>query len=127
MSTANQALASELHGTALLLAQDPALQPLLNRLAEIAGGRDDVRTETAGVLAGGWWAAPGRHIGHELIAAGLLILAGVTDRDQLEEAVRVGYQRGKGSLQDYDRISDQPISWLVDALQARSTDSVTYL
>ena len=102
MSTPDQALGAKLHGTALLLVQDPALRPLLDRLAELAGGRDDVRTETAGVLAGDWWAAPGRHIGHELIAAGLLILAGVTDRDQLEEAVRTGYERGKGSLQSYD-------------------------
>jgi hypothetical protein len=40
--------------------------------------------------------------GHELVAAGLLILAGVTDRDQLQQAVRVGYERGKGSLRGYD-------------------------
>ena len=55
-----------------------------------------------GSLAGDWWAAPGLHLGHELIAAALLILAGVTDRDQLEQAVRVGYERGGGSLQGYD-------------------------
>ena len=102
MSTADQAKASELHGIALLLAQDPALQPLLNQLADLAGGHDDIRTEEAGILAGLWFAAPGRHIGHELVAAGLLILAGVTDRDQLEEAVRTGYERGRGSLQSYD-------------------------
>jgi hypothetical protein len=77
------------------------LQPLLDRLAELADGVDDVRTRTAGELAGGWFAAPGRHIGHELVAAVLLILAGVTDREQLEQAVRVGYQRAKGSLQGY--------------------------
>jgi hypothetical protein len=46
-----------------------------------------------------WFAQPGRHLGHELIAAGLLILAGVTDRDQLQEAVRVGFERGRRSLQ----------------------------
>ena len=46
-----------------------------------------------------WFAQPGRHLGHELIAAGLLILAGVTDRDQLQEAVRVGFERGRKSLQ----------------------------
>ena len=83
-------------------AQDESLQPLLVRLAGLADGRDDVRTETAGVLAGYWFSAPGRHIGHELIAAGLLILAGITDRDQLEAAVRAGYERGRGSLEGYD-------------------------
>ena len=31
-----------------------------------------------------------------------MILAGVTDHDQLEQAVRVGYERGRGSLQGYD-------------------------
>ncbi len=102
MSTADQKLAAELHGAALRAAQDESLQPLLVRLAGLADGRDDVRTETAGVLAGYWFAAPGRHIGHELIAAGLLILAGITDRDQLEAAVRTGYERGRGSLEGYD-------------------------
>ena len=53
-------------------------------------------------FVGPGFAAPGRHIGHELIAAGLLLLSGVVDRDQLAEAVRVGYERGKGSLQGYD-------------------------
>ena len=75
MPTADQKLASEIHGTALLLAQDERLQPLLEQLAEAAGGRDDLRTQTAGILAGLWLASPGRHHGHELIAAGLLILA----------------------------------------------------
>lgn len=102
MSTADQTKASELHGTALLLAQSESLQPLLDRLAAAAEGRDDIRTQEAGILAGVWFAAPGRHLGHELIAAGLLILAGVTDRDQLEIAVRLGYERGRGSLQGYD-------------------------
>ena len=47
-------------------------------------------------------ASPEARIGHELIAAGLLILAAVTDRGVVAEAVRVGYERGKGSLQGYD-------------------------
>ena len=99
MSTPDQKLASEIHGTALLLAQDERLQPLLEQLAQATAGRDDLRTEEAGVLAGSWFAQPGRHLGHELIAAGLLILVGVTDSDQLQEAVRVGFERGRGSLQ----------------------------
>jgi hypothetical protein len=99
MSTADQKLAAEIHGTALLLAQDERLQPLLDELLHAAAGRDDLRTQEAGVIAGSWFAGPGRHVGHELIAAGLLIVAGITDRDQLEEAVRIGFERGRGSLQ----------------------------
>ena len=45
MSTADQKLASEIHGTALRLAQDERLRPLLDQLAEAAGGRDDLRTQ----------------------------------------------------------------------------------
>jgi hypothetical protein len=56
------------------------------------------RTQTAGILAGTWYAHPGRHIGHALIAAGLLILAGVTDHDQLEDAMRLGNERGSDAL-----------------------------
>jgi hypothetical protein len=33
---------------------------------------------------------------------GLLLIAGPVDGDQLIEAVRTGYERGKGSLQGYD-------------------------
>jgi hypothetical protein len=83
MSTDDQRRASALTGEALLAAQDPALRPLLDRLAEVAGGRVDIRTQAAGILAGTWYAHPGRYIGHELIAAGLLLLSGVVDRDQL--------------------------------------------
>jgi hypothetical protein len=102
MSSADEELASELHGEALRLAHDERLQPLLVELARAAGGRDDLRTQTAGILAGTWYAHPGRHIGHELIAAGLLILSGAVDRDQLEEAVRLGYERGSDALRGYD-------------------------
>jgi hypothetical protein len=102
MSTADQKLASELHGIALRLAQDERLQPVLDQLADLAGGRDDLRTQEAGILAGLWFESPGRHLGHELIAAGLLILAGVTNSDRLEEAVRVGYERGSETLRGYD-------------------------
>jgi hypothetical protein len=44
-------------------------------------------------------AGPSTHIGHELIAAGMLILAGggrglPLDYDALERWTRVGYERG---------------------------------
>ena len=102
MSTDDQRRASALTGEALLAAQDPALRPLLDRLTEVAGGRVDIRTQAAGILAGTWYSHPGRYIGHELVAAGLLLLSGVVDRDQLEEAVRLGYERGSDTLRGYD-------------------------
>ena len=101
MTTENQGRASALTGEALLAAQDESLQPLLDRLAAAAEGQDGVRAEVAGTLAGDWFAHPEGRMGHELIAAGLLILAGVTDRGAVAEAVRVGYERGKDKLQGY--------------------------
>jgi hypothetical protein len=61
-----------------------------------------LRTVTAGEAAGFWMANPASHQGHELIAAGLLLLAGPVDGDQLLDAVRAGYERGRGSLDGYD-------------------------
>jgi hypothetical protein len=66
---------SALHGEALLTAKRPELQPLIDHLREVAQGRDDIRTECAGVIAG-WWFADAVRRGEELIAAGLLMLAG---------------------------------------------------
>jgi hypothetical protein len=54
MSTRDQALSAELYGQTLLVAQDERLQPLLEELAAAAEGRDDIRAEVAGVLAGNW-------------------------------------------------------------------------
>jgi hypothetical protein len=70
MSTKDQALSAELHGEALLTARRPELQPLIDHLREMAQGRDDLRTEVAGVVAGSWFAGSARR-GEELIAAGL--------------------------------------------------------
>lgn len=103
MSTDDHARSSALHGEAPLAAQDDTvLQPLLDRLAKVAEGRDDLRAEVAGTLAGLWFAHPESRQGHELIAAGLLILAGVTDRGEVSRWTWVGYERGQGSLEGYD-------------------------
>jgi hypothetical protein len=67
--------------------------------AKAAEGRDDLRAEVAGRLAGLWFARPESQLGHELVAAGLLILAGVTDRGEAGRWVRIGYERGHGSLE----------------------------
>ena len=36
----------------------------------------DILAEAAGITAGAWYARPSTNVGHELIAAGMLILAG---------------------------------------------------
>ena len=83
MSTEDQILSSALHGEALLTAKRPELQPLIDHLREVAQDRDDIRTECAGIIAGSWFSSKAGQ-GHELIAAGLLILAGPTDLDELD-------------------------------------------
>jgi hypothetical protein len=87
MSTKDQILSSELHGEALLAARRPELQPLIDHLREVAQGRDDIRTECAGTIAGSWFSSTARQ-GEDLIAAGLLMLAGHVDLDELDRWMR---------------------------------------
>jgi hypothetical protein len=63
-------------------------------------GRDDIRTECAGTVAGSWFAGLGKR-GEELIAAGLLMLAGHVDLDEVEKWVRVGWERRRGAPVPY--------------------------
>jgi hypothetical protein len=100
MSTKDQLLSVALHGTAMRYAAEKAnLAEAMTALREIAAGRDDILAETAGIEAGAWYAWPSTHVGHELVAAGMLIMAGghdgkPLDFDQLERWTRVGYERG---------------------------------
>ncbi len=103
MSTEDQILSAALHGEALLTAQRPELQPLIDHLREVAQGRDDIRTECAGVIAGSWFAGARR--GEELVAAGLLMLAGPVDLDELDRWVRVGWERRRGASEPYPESS----------------------
>ena len=71
-------------------------------LRKIANGRDDILAEAAGITADSWYAWPATHVGHELIAAGMLILAGGAngiplDYNELERWTRTGYERGMRS------------------------------
>ena len=81
MSTKDQILSARLHGEALLRAQPPEVEPLMADLRELAAGRDDSRVECVGTIAGSWFGSPGTKYGHELIAAGLLLVAVPVDRD----------------------------------------------
>jgi hypothetical protein len=100
MSTKEQLLHNALHGTAMRYAVERRdLAESITELREIAGGRDDILAEVAGITAGYWYAWPSTHIGHELVAAGMLIMAGggngtPLDYDELERWTRVGYERG---------------------------------
>ena len=71
-------------------------------LRQIADSRNDILAEAAGITAGSWCASPATHVGYELIAAGMLIVAGggrgfPLDYGELELWTRVGFERGMRS------------------------------
>jgi hypothetical protein len=100
MSTKDQVLSSALHGEALLTAQRPELQPLIDHLAEVPRGPRRHPTECAGRVAGSWFAGAARR-GEDLIAAGLLMLAGPVDLDELDRWVRIGWERRREASNPY--------------------------
>jgi hypothetical protein len=103
MATEDQLLYSALHGTAMRFAAERCtLDDAITELREIADGRDEVIAEAAGITAGSWYAWPSSHVGHELVAAGMLIMAGghdgtPLDFEALERWTRVGFERGMRS------------------------------
>ena len=102
MSTKDQLLYSALQ-TAMRCANERRnLDESIEELRQIADGRNDILAEAAGIEAGAWYAWPSTHVGYELIAAGMLIVAGngrglPFDYDELERWTRVGYERGTRS------------------------------
>ena len=100
MSTKDQLLYSALHGTAMRYAAERRnLDESIEELRQLADGRNDILAEAAGITAGSWYASPATHVGHELIAAGMMIQAGggrglPLDYYELERWTRVGYERG---------------------------------
>jgi hypothetical protein len=103
MSTKDQLLHSALHGTAWRrAAEQHNLAEAIAELREMAGGRNDILAEAAGVTAGSWYAHPAGHVGIELLVAGMLIAAGGYDGKPLDSGewerwTRVGYERGMRS------------------------------
>jgi hypothetical protein len=95
MSTKDHVFSAALHGEALLRGKRPELLPLVNELRELSQGRDDIRTECAGIIAGSWFARPTTMAG-DLIAAGLLINAGPTDMDLLRRLITNGLLAASG-------------------------------
>jgi hypothetical protein len=73
----DQLLYSALHGAAMLYtAEQRNLAESITELREIAGGRNDILAEAAGIEVDWWYASPATHVGYELVAAGMLIMAG---------------------------------------------------
>jgi hypothetical protein len=91
VSTKDQVLSAELHGE---------VQLLIDHLREVAQGRDDIRVECAGILAGSWFSSAARR-GEDLIAAGLLMSAGPVDLDELDRWMRIGWERRRGATVPY--------------------------
>jgi hypothetical protein len=100
MSTKAQLLYSDVHGTAMRNAAEKRdLAESIAELRQLADGHDEVLAEAAGITAGSWFASPATHVGYELVAAGMLIMAGghdgkPLDFDELERWTRVGFERG---------------------------------
>src|SRR5512132_2174835 len=100
MATEDQLLYSALHGTAMRYAAERRnLAESIAELREIADGHDEVLAEAAGITAGSWYAWPSTHVGHDLVAAGMLIMAGghegkPLDFEALERWTLVGFERG---------------------------------
>jgi hypothetical protein len=101
MATRDNLLMSALHGTAWRGAVERrSIADVVTELRSIAGNRTDLLAETAGITAGAWLAWPETHVGHELVVAGLLVVAAENlDYDLLGHWVRVGYERGMRSRQ----------------------------
>src|SRR4249920_2922324 len=103
MASPDRLLYSALHGTAMRYAAERRnLDESIEELRDIADGRNDVLAEAAGITAGSWYASPATHVGYELIAAGMLILAGggrglPLDYDELARWTLIGYERGMRS------------------------------
>jgi hypothetical protein len=60
---------------------------------------DDIRAEAVSITAGSWYAWPSTHVGHELIAVGMLIMAAggsgkPLDYDELERWTRSATSAG---------------------------------
>jgi hypothetical protein len=98
MSTPDQLLRTALRTEAERLALERGRIEAVEALRELAGGREDIVADSAGLLGGYWTVRAAQETGYAPIAAGLLILAG-PDRDLLQEWVDVGRERaGRAGL-----------------------------
>ena len=96
MATSHPLLYSFLHGSATRhAAEQRDLAKSIAELREMADRRDNVLAEAAGIAAGSWYATPAVHVGHERIAAGMLILAAGGSGKPLDYSELEGLDAGR--------------------------------
>jgi hypothetical protein len=100
VSSPDQLLETALQTEAVRLALEGGhIDEAVETLREMAGGREDLVAEAAGILGGAWTVRAADELGYAPIAAGLLILAG-PDRDLLQRWVDTARERaGQPGLQ----------------------------
>jgi hypothetical protein len=110
MATPDRLLYSALHGTATRYAVERRnLDESIEELRDIADGRNDLLAQAAGITAGSWYAWPSTHIGHELIATGMLILAGaVAVCHWTTTSWSGGHGSGSSGVRDHATASGDP-------------------
>ena len=103
MSTADQKLSSAITGEALLAAQRSELQPIIDQLAEVSQGRDDLRIEAAGNMAGAWFANPeaAPQFGYDSSPPACSWSAGSTTGTSSSKRFSIGWERRLGSRRGY--------------------------
>lgn len=99
MASKDRLLVSALHGTAWHASvKGLPIGESVAELRQLADGCNDLLAEAAGITAGSWMASPSTHVGHELLTAGLLILAGggrgqPLDYGLVEHWTKIGFER----------------------------------
>jgi len=95
----NRMLAAALFGTARRLAVDAgSIAEARNTLEELAAGPYDLLGQEAGLMAGYRSAAVQRSHPVDLLAAGLLVISGPVDLDEVAKWVEIGRQRGSAAM-----------------------------
>jgi hypothetical protein len=96
---ANKMLAVAMYGTARKLAVDAGSMAEAQRVrADLAAGRHDLLAQEAGLMAGYWSAAVQRTNPVELLASGLLIVAGPVDVSIVARWAEIGRRRAAAPI-----------------------------
>jgi len=92
-------LGAALYGTARKLAVDAgSMDEARQALEKMAAGRYDLLGQEAGLMAGCWSVSVSRRHPVELLAAGLLVVSGPVDLDEVAKWVEIGRKRASAPM-----------------------------